>query len=131
VRARGLFCRSVMTSQMASPTYTPVFAALVAVVNTKFPEIGELLLHRLVLQARALFRVRVRVWRPAFLPRWRPVAAPAVLWRGRAGCRRGKGLSRDARRGTERGAAAARSSSARSSAMTSRSAWRSSSSSRT
>ena len=53
VRGRGLFCRSVMKSQMASPTYTPVFAALVAVVNTKFPEIGELLLHRLVLQARS------------------------------------------------------------------------------
>lgn len=51
VRGRGLFCRSIMKSQMASPTYTPVFAALVAVVNTKFPEIGELLLHRLVLQA--------------------------------------------------------------------------------
>lgn len=52
IRGRGLFCRSIMKSQMASPTYTPVFAALVAVVNTKFPEIGALLLHRLVLQAR-------------------------------------------------------------------------------
>jgi pre-mRNA-splicing factor CWC22 len=39
-----------MKSQMASPTFTPVFAALVAVVNTKFPEIGQLLLHRLILQ---------------------------------------------------------------------------------
>lgn len=57
IRGRGLFCRSIMKSQMASPTYTPVFAALVAVVNTKFPEIGALLLHRLVLQAR---RARAR-----------------------------------------------------------------------
>ena len=39
-----------MKSQMASPTFTPVFAALVSVVNTKFPETGELLLQRLILQ---------------------------------------------------------------------------------
>ena len=37
-------------SQMASPTFTPVYAALVAVVNTKFPELGELLLHRVITQ---------------------------------------------------------------------------------
>ncbi len=49
-RGRGLFCRSLMKSQMASPTFTPVFAALVSVVNTKFPEIGELLMQRLILQ---------------------------------------------------------------------------------
>lgn len=39
-----------MKSQMASPTFTPVFAGLVSVVNTKFPEIGELLMQRLILQ---------------------------------------------------------------------------------
>ena len=54
MRGKGLFCRSIMKSQMASPTFTPVFAALVAVVNTKFPEIGQLLLHRLVLQVNCL-----------------------------------------------------------------------------
>ena len=31
VRGRGLLCRSLMKSQMASPTFTPVYAALVAV----------------------------------------------------------------------------------------------------
>ncbi len=50
VRGRGLFCRSIMKSQMASPTFSPVYAALVAVINTKFPEIGDLLLNRIVLQ---------------------------------------------------------------------------------
>jgi hypothetical protein len=100
VRGRGLLCRSIMKSQMASPAFTPgatrrphplrlvavllgsrqralwdashccawkwcgsaqeschlavcrpaVYAALVAVLNTKFPEIGELLLHRVVTQ---------------------------------------------------------------------------------
>jgi hypothetical protein len=51
VRGRGLFCRSVMKSQMASPAFTPVYCALVAVINTKFPEIGELLLGRVIMQA--------------------------------------------------------------------------------
>lgn len=52
IRGRGLFSRSCMKSQMASPTFTHVFAALVAVVNTKFPELGELLLKRIILQFR-------------------------------------------------------------------------------
>ncbi|KAF3638999.1 putative protein transport protein SEC23-like [Capsicum annuum] len=37
IRGRGLFCRSIMKSQMASPIFTDVFAALVAVVNSKIP----------------------------------------------------------------------------------------------
>nr|GMD19451.1 pre-mRNA-splicing factor CWC22 homolog [Ipomoea batatas] len=37
IRGRGLFCRSCMKSQMASPSFTDVFATLVAVVNTRFP----------------------------------------------------------------------------------------------
>ena len=52
IRGRGLFARSCMKSQMASPSFTHVFAALVAVVNTKFPELGELLLKRIILQFR-------------------------------------------------------------------------------
>lgn len=56
IRGRGLFARSCMKSQMASPTFTHVFAALVAVVNTKFPELGELLLKRIILQLRRAFK---------------------------------------------------------------------------
>ncbi|KAH6557355.1 hypothetical protein KP509_1Z119600 [Ceratopteris richardii] len=56
IRGRGLFARSCMKSQMASPLFTHVFAALVAVVNTKFPELGELLLKRIILQFRRAFR---------------------------------------------------------------------------
>ena len=55
VRGRGLFARSCMKSQMASPTFTHVFAALVAVVNTKFPENGLLLVHRTLLQFRRAY----------------------------------------------------------------------------
>ncbi|MCD7453677.1 pre-mRNA-splicing factor cwc22 [Datura stramonium] len=50
IHGRGLFCRSIMKSQLNSPIFTDVFAALVAVVNTKFPQIGELLCRRMVLQ---------------------------------------------------------------------------------
>lgn len=56
VRGRGLLTRSLMKSQAASPNFTAVYAALVAVVNTKFPEIGLLLLKRLVLQFRRAYK---------------------------------------------------------------------------
>ncbi|XP_010922179.1 uncharacterized protein [Elaeis guineensis] len=56
IRGRGLFCRSCMKSQMASPGFTDVFAALVAVVNTKFPEVGLLLLKRIVLQLKRAYK---------------------------------------------------------------------------
>lgn len=56
IRGRGLFCRSCMKSQMASPGFTDVFAALVAVVNTKFPEVGNLLLRRIILQLKRAYK---------------------------------------------------------------------------
>ncbi|XP_071686999.1 uncharacterized protein [Rutidosis leptorrhynchoides] len=56
IRGRGLFCRSCMKSQMASPGFTNVFAALVAVVNTKFPEVGGLLLRRIILQLQRAYK---------------------------------------------------------------------------
>lgn len=45
-----------MQAQMASPSYTPVYAALMAVINTKLPEIGELLLKRLITQFQRAFK---------------------------------------------------------------------------
>jgi pre-mRNA-splicing factor CWC22 len=56
IRGRGLLCKALLKSQVASPLFTPVYAALLAVVNTKFPEIGELLLHRIVLQFKKAFK---------------------------------------------------------------------------
>ncbi|XP_009353820.2 pre-mRNA-splicing factor cwc22-like [Pyrus x bretschneideri] len=58
IRGRGLFCQSCMKSQTASPWFTNVLAALVAVVNTKFPEVGQLLLGRLVLQFQRAFDLK-------------------------------------------------------------------------
>ena len=61
IRGRGLFCRSLIKSQMASPNFTDVFAALVAVVNTKFPEVGDLLLRRTVLQLQRSYKKNDKV----------------------------------------------------------------------
>ncbi|KAK2737039.1 pre-mRNA-splicing factor cwc22 [Myotisia sp. PD_48] len=56
VRGRGLFCRSIMKAQAASLPFSPIYAAMVAIVNTKLPQVGELLLHRLVVQFRKAFK---------------------------------------------------------------------------
>ncbi|KAG6884516.1 pre-mRNA-splicing factor cwc22 [Termitomyces sp. T159_Od127] len=56
IRGRGLFARSVMKAQAASLPFTPVFAALVAIINTKLPQVGELVLMRLISQFRRAFK---------------------------------------------------------------------------
>jgi len=53
---RGLFARSIMKAQAASLSLTPVFAALVAIINTKLPQVGELVLTRIISQFRKLFK---------------------------------------------------------------------------
>lgn len=39
-----------MRAQASSLPFTPIFSSLVAIVNTKLPQIGELLLNRLIRQ---------------------------------------------------------------------------------
>ncbi|MCJ1309157.1 pre-mRNA-splicing factor cwc22 [Agyrium rufum] len=56
VRGRGLFCRSIMKAQSASLPFTPIYAAMVAIVNTKLPQVGELLLNRLIVQFKKAFK---------------------------------------------------------------------------
>lgn len=56
VRGRGLFARSVMKAQSSSLPFTPVFAALVAIINTKLPQVGELVVTRLISQFRRSFK---------------------------------------------------------------------------
>ncbi|ESZ97652.1 pre-mRNA-splicing factor cwc22 [Sclerotinia borealis F-4128] len=56
VRGRGLFCRSIMKAQAASLPFTPIYAAMAAIVNTKLPQVGELLLKRLVVQFKKGFK---------------------------------------------------------------------------
>lgn len=56
IRGKGLFARSVMRAQASSLPFTPVFAALVAIVNTKLPQVGELVLVRLISQFRRAYK---------------------------------------------------------------------------
>ena len=61
VRGRGLFARAVMKAQLASPGFTPIFAALVSVVNTKLPDNGELILKRVIVAFRRAYKRRDKV----------------------------------------------------------------------
>jgi pre-mRNA-splicing factor CWC22 len=56
IKGRGLFARSVMKAQASSLPFTPVFAALVSIINTKLPQVGELVLTRLISQFRRSFK---------------------------------------------------------------------------
>ncbi|CAG8720700.1 21546_t:CDS:2 [Rhizophagus irregularis] len=56
IRGRGLFARSIMKAQSASLPFTPVYSASVAIINTKLPQIGELVLTRLIVQFRKAYR---------------------------------------------------------------------------
>eukprot|EP01134_Creolimax_fragrantissima_P004431 CFRG4431T1 len=56
VRGKGLFARACIQAQQSSPGFTAVYAALVAIVNTKLPENGELILKRLILNFRRSYK---------------------------------------------------------------------------
>jgi uncharacterized membrane protein YesL len=45
-----------MKAQASSLPFTPVFAALVAIINTKLPQVGELVLTRIISQFRKSFK---------------------------------------------------------------------------
>jgi pre-mRNA-splicing factor CWC22 len=48
IRGRGLFCRSIMRSQAQALPFTPVYAAMACIINSKLPAVVELLVHRLI-----------------------------------------------------------------------------------
>ncbi|KAG4304589.1 hypothetical protein PORY_001982 [Pneumocystis oryctolagi] len=56
IRGRGLYCRSIMKAQAVSLPFTPIYSALTAIINTKLPSIGELLLTRLIVQFRKAYK---------------------------------------------------------------------------
>ncbi|EER13340.1 pre-mRNA-splicing factor CWC22, putative [Perkinsus marinus ATCC 50983] len=55
LRGKGLFARAILRAQMASPGFTHVYAALVAVVNSRLPEVGELIANRAALMFRRAY----------------------------------------------------------------------------
>lgn len=56
LRGKGLYCRCIVKAQAASPSFTAVYAALTAIINTKFPQVGILLLKRLLSQFKRGYR---------------------------------------------------------------------------
>ncbi|KAL7530647.1 hypothetical protein ACHAXR_003611, partial [Thalassiosira sp. AJA248-18] len=60
LRGRGILVRSILGASQASPKYAPTYVALMAVVNTKLPECGELLLTRAILAFRRGYKRRDR-----------------------------------------------------------------------
>lgn len=55
LKGKGLLARAIIKSQMSSPTYTHIYAALIAVINTKLPEIVNLIIKRVILQFQRSF----------------------------------------------------------------------------
>ncbi|CAH2354772.1 pre-mRNA-splicing factor Cwc22p [[Candida] railenensis] len=55
-RYKGVFIRTLMKSLRVYEHLAPVYASLVAILNSKLPEIGELLTGRLILQFRRAYR---------------------------------------------------------------------------
>ena len=62
MRGRGLLARSIIQAQTASPMFTHVYAALVAIINTKFPQTGELIAKRILIRFRKSFRRNDKVY---------------------------------------------------------------------
>lgn len=61
IRGRGLFARAVMKAQLASPGFTHIYSSLVAVINTKLPENGELILKRVVYGFQRAYKRRDKI----------------------------------------------------------------------
>ena len=71
LRGKGLLIRSIMTAQTQSIPFTNVYAALISVINTKFPDIGDLLLNRLILQ-----------FKRSYLRNQKPICLATVMFIG-------------------------------------------------
>lgn len=55
IRYKGLFASALLKAQESSPTFTDVYAALLAVINSRIKTIGILVINRIVLQYRIAF----------------------------------------------------------------------------
>ncbi|KAG7732799.1 hypothetical protein KL932_005362 [Ogataea haglerorum] len=56
IRGKGWLVRCIMKSQVLSQAYTAVYASLICVLNSKIPELGKLLVSRLILQFRRAYK---------------------------------------------------------------------------
>jgi len=56
MRGKGLLAKAILKAQTACPLFTPVYAALLAAVNTKLPDNVQLVIHRIILQFQKAYR---------------------------------------------------------------------------
>lgn len=56
LRGNGLFARAIIRAQMASPGFTHIYVALVAIINSKVPQVGKLTITRVILQFRRAYK---------------------------------------------------------------------------
>ena len=56
LRGKGLLVKACLKAQASALPFTPVYAALISILNTKLPEIGELVLKRLIIQFRRSYK---------------------------------------------------------------------------
>ncbi|KAL6453946.1 CWC22 Pre-mRNA-splicing factor CWC22 [Candida maltosa Xu316] len=56
IRYKGLLIRQIMNQQLSNPdTFSPILSSLLAIINSKIPEIGQLLISRLILQFKKAY----------------------------------------------------------------------------
>ncbi len=82
VRGRGLLARSIIQAQSASPIFTHVYAGLVSIINTKFPQTGELIAKRLLIRFRKSFRRNDKVGElnsSGWIKRYLPLPLPQMM----------------------------------------------------
>lgn len=58
IRLRGVLAKSLLQAAVSSPRYSNVYAALLSVINSKLPEVGELVVQRAILAFRRHYRRR-------------------------------------------------------------------------
>ena len=56
IRFRGVLTKSILLAAISSIQYSNVYAAMIAVINTKLPEIGELIVKRSILILRKSYQ---------------------------------------------------------------------------
>ncbi len=56
-RGRGILARAIIAAQIKLPNNTSVYAALVSIINRKFPQIGELISKQLLSSFRQTYQL--------------------------------------------------------------------------
>jgi len=58
IKGRGILTKSILNASIGSMQYTSTYASLISVINSKLPEVGELLLTRAILSFRKGYKYR-------------------------------------------------------------------------